>query len=100
MGLKLVLHQRAIDDLGTIHDYLVSEASPASAELVRSHLRRRMRRLLDTPLMGPRTSHPEIRILPPSRFSYRIYYTVTHEAVVVLHVLHTARHDPDLNELV
>jgi len=30
---------------------------------------------------------------------YRVYYTITAVAVVILHIRHTARIDPDLGEL-
>ena len=53
----------------------------------------------ETPLIGVATSEPGIRILPPTRYPYRIYYTVTDVAVVILHIRHSARHDPDLGDL-
>jgi hypothetical protein len=37
--------------------------------------------------------------IAPIRYPYRIYYTVTAVAVVILHVRHSARLDPDLSEL-
>lgn len=41
----------------------------------------------------------EIHILSMTRYPYRIYYTVSAVAVVILHIRHTARLDPDLGEL-
>jgi hypothetical protein len=38
-------------------------------------------------------------VLSITRYPYRIYYTVTAVAVVILHVRHSARLDPDLSEL-
>jgi plasmid stabilization system protein ParE len=49
--------------------------------------------------MGRRTTNPDIRILPPSRYSYRIYYSVLQETVIILHVRHTSRSDPELPTL-
>ena len=51
-------------------------APPAAADRVREHLRTRIARLLIRPLIGVLTSNPEIRILPPTRHPYRIYYTI------------------------
>jgi hypothetical protein len=49
--------------------------------------------------MGVATSEPAIRVLPPTRYRYRIYYTLTADAVAILHIRHTARRDPDLADL-
>jgi hypothetical protein len=38
-------------------------------------------------------------MLPPTRYQYRIYYTVSIDAVIVLHIRHTARCAPDPGEL-
>jgi hypothetical protein len=46
-----------------------------------------------------RTNEPDIRVLPPTRYPYRIYYTITADAVVILHVRHNARRDPDFSNL-
>ena len=40
-------------------------------------------------------SNPEIRILPPTLYPYRIYYTVQGDDVVILHIRHSARSEPD-----
>ena len=99
MGLKVRLHRRARSDLRSIRDHLLQHASPRSAERVRAHLMQKIARLVMSPIIGTATSNPKIRILPPTRYSYRIYYTVTDVAVVILHIRHSARHDPDLGDL-
>ncbi|MGB9163137.1 MAG: hypothetical protein WCC41_01540 [Rhodomicrobium sp.] len=65
----------------------------------RSHLRLRMEKLRHNPRLGIRTSEPDIRVLSPTRYLYRIYYTITADAVVILHVRHSARRDPDFSNL-
>jgi hypothetical protein len=45
--------------------------------------------------VGLATSNPHIRILPPTRYPYRIYYTVQSDELVILHIRHTARLAPD-----
>lgn len=99
MGLKITLHRRAQRDLQNIMDYLLQEAGAKAAERVRNHLRRKIHRLASIPHMGKATTNPDIRILPPTLYPYRIYYTVTDRAVVVLHIRHSARRDPSLGDL-
>ena len=86
---------RALDDLRDIRHYIARRGSPAAADRVREHLRTRIERLLTRPLIGVLTSNPEIRILPPTRFPYRIYYTIQRDDVVILHIRHSARLGPD-----
>ena len=66
---------------------------------MRGHLRERMERLRRTPRMGVKTSELGIRILPPTRYPCRINYTIVPEAVVILHLRHSARRHPDFNNL-
>jgi len=96
MVLKLRLDVQAWDDFSAIREHLMAEASAASANRVRDHLRKRMESLRHNPRLGVRTSDPDIRILPPTRYPYRIYYTITDEAIVILHIRHSARRDPDI----
>ncbi len=86
---------RALDDLRDIRRYIAQRGSPAAADRVREHLRTRIARLLSKPLIGVLTSNPEIRILPPTRYPYRIYYTIQGDDIVILHIRHSARSEPD-----
>jgi toxin ParE1/3/4 len=95
MALKLRLDPQAAKDVQSIRAYLLAEAGPKVAERVRNHLLKRMESLRDNPTLGVTTTEPDIRVLPPTRYPYRIYYTTMREAVVVLHVRHSARRDPD-----
>lgn len=99
MGLKVRLHRRARADLESIRDYLSRHADAAAAERVRRHLRQKMLGLGERPLIGTATSDPAIRILPPTIFPYRIYCIATDTAVIILHVRHTSRQAPDLDDL-
>jgi plasmid stabilization system protein ParE len=85
---------RALEDLRDIRRYIAKHGSSAAADRVRDHLRTRVARLLTTPLIGVLTSNPEIRILPPTRYPYRIYYTIQGDDVVILHIRHSARSEP------
>jgi plasmid stabilization system protein ParE len=67
---------------------------------VRAELRRSARRLALHPfLLGRAVADSETRILSVTRYPYLIYYTVTAVAVVILHIRHASRLDPDLGEL-
>ena len=67
---------RALRDLRAIRNYIAAQSSPAAADRVRQHLRNRVNRLLTNPFIGVVTTNPQIRILPPTRYPYRVYYTV------------------------
>lgn len=86
---------RALDDLRDIRRYIAQRGSPVAADRVREHLRSRIARLLSRPLIGVLTSNSEIRILPPTRYPYRIYYTIQGDDIVILHIRHSARSEPD-----
>ena len=86
---------RALEDLRDIRRYIAQRGSPAAADRVRQHLRTRIERLITRPSIGVLTSNPEIRILPPTRYPYRIYYTIQGDDVVILHIRHSARSEPD-----
>jgi plasmid stabilization system protein ParE len=93
--MKLRWDVRAVQDLRHIRSYTAEHGSPAAADRVRLYLRARVQRLLTTPFIGVATTDPQIRILPPTRYPYRIYYTVQGHDVVVLHIRHAARRAPD-----
>jgi toxin ParE1/3/4 len=97
--MKVKLHARARRDLVEIRHYLRLSAGPESAERVRLHIKERIARLGTSPQIGIASSEPDIRILSPTLYPYRIYFTVTLDAVVVLHVRHTSRRLPDLGTL-
>ena len=97
--MKVRLHARARRDLAEIRDYIRNAGNLQGAERVRLHLKERIERLGRSPEAGIASSHPDIRVLSPTRYPFRIYFTVAGDAVVVLHIRHTARQLPDLNQL-
>jgi len=99
MALSVRLDTQAEHDLRAIRDYLIEHADSESAQRVRQYLYGRIERLRHAPQIGVRTTHPDIRLLPPTRYPYRIYYTLTEEAIVILHIRHSARRDPEAGEL-
>ncbi len=99
MALKVRLQRRARTDLASIRAYLLQEAGEQAANRVRQLLLQRILRLSDRPLLGTMTSNPRIRVLAPTKYPYRIYYSVTASTVVILHIRHTARRPLDLGSL-
>jgi plasmid stabilization system protein ParE len=99
VALKLRLDAQAQRDLVEIRGYLLQQYGSQTADRVRDHLRKRFKRLLTRPSLGVDTVEPGILYLAPIRYPYRIYYTVTATSVIILHVRHSARLDPDLGEL-
>ncbi len=99
MGLSIRLDPQARQDLTAIRAYLLSQAGPQPAKRVGSYLQRRIRSLANNPRLGIVTSEPRIRVLPPTRYPYRIFYTITPDAIVILHIRHSARRDPDFTNL-
>ena len=83
--MNILWDVRALEDLRDIRRYIALRGSPAAADRVREHLRTRIERLHNRPLIGVVTSDPEIRILPPTLYPYRIYYTVRSDDGVILH---------------
>ena len=45
--------------------------------------------------MGIVTSNPDVRVLPATRYPYRIYYSIQNNEIFILHIRHTARRAPD-----
>ena len=97
--MKVRLHSRARRDLIEIRDFIRQTIGPESAERVRRHLKERLERLGRLPQLGIASTEPGIRVLSPGLYPYRIYFTLTHDAVVILHIRHTSRLEPEAGEL-
>ena len=92
--MKIRLDVQAQADLRAIREYLLENASKVAANKVRQHLRTRIQRLAKTPSIGIRTSDPNVRILSPAKYPYRIYFAVDGDVITILHIRHTARRAP------
>ena len=95
--MKIRLDRQARADLKEIRDFLLEHASEAAANKVRDHLRGRIARLAKTPSIGVGTSDPDVRILSPAKYPYRIYFSVRGDTIVILHIRHTSRKIPELD---
>lgn len=88
MKVRYTLRARA--DLDEIYAYL-RERAPASAEVVKSVIERRIAWLAEFPLMAPTTDEPGVHELSLVRYPYKIYYEVQSDEVWIIHIRHNAR---------
>jgi toxin ParE1/3/4 len=96
---QVLFDPQAVQDLEDIRDYLV-ELNPDAAEAVRVDIMTRLHKLRDAPLSGKATDFKDVRVLYPIKYPYRIYYRVRGDVIIVLHIRHTSRKLPDLDQLV
>lgn len=89
--MRLRFDPQALRDLVAIRDHLTETAGTEAAERVRAHLKQRLARLLERPATGIATTMPGVRVLSPTRYPYRIYFTIDGRTIVILHIRHTAR---------
>ncbi|MET0194954.1 MAG: type II toxin-antitoxin system RelE/ParE family toxin [Hyphomicrobiaceae bacterium] len=92
--MKLRWDAQALQDIREIHRYIAANSSRAAAGRVRGHFKARARMLLQSTRMGVPSNQPGVRILQPTRYPYRIYYTVQGDEIVILHIRHTSRQAP------
>jgi toxin ParE1/3/4 len=97
--MRLEFRPLAVADLAEIRDGQLQRAGSQAAENVRRHLLKRFNRLCEKPDLGLTTSHSGIRILSPTNYPYRFYFTVIEDAVVILHIRHTSRRLKRLDRL-
>ena len=83
---------RALADLEAIFAYFDIHA-PATAQALRSAIKRAIGGLEEFPYVGPPTDEPGTRVLTLTRYRYRIYYEVDAQAevITILHIRHTSR---------
>jgi addiction module RelE/StbE family toxin len=88
--MKVRLTPQAKSDLDLIYQYL-SERSAIGTRNVLGAIYSALELIAEHPHAGQKTDYQDIRTAVVQRYRYRIFYTVTVDAVEVLHVRHTAR---------
>lgn len=81
---------QALADIAEIHGYL-HERSPSGALNVLRAIYAGVQLIGEWPLGSPRTTDPGIRVKLVTRYRYRIFYRVTEDEVLILHIRHTSR---------
>ncbi len=95
---RLEISARARDDLIEIRAY-IRQHDAVAAEKIGAHLSRCIKRLQRFPELGAQTQRPDLRVLQPTHYKYRIYYALLDDAIRILHVRHTSRELPKVSEL-
>lgn len=97
-AVKLRYDKRAIVDIEAIYEHIAAK-DPGAATRVVARIKTLAEQLVDRPELGRATSLPRIRLRSVVNHPYVIFYTSTSDAIVVLHVRHTARREPAPDEL-
>lgn len=89
MRLRYTLQARS--DIVSIADYIL-ERNPDAALRVRNAIQNSVVLIARYPHLGALNAYrPGTRSRAVARYPYRIHYAVTNEAIVILHIRHTAR---------
>lgn len=92
--MKLRYSPRAKADIADIHAY-IAERNPKAARSVVRRIRAVCNLLSRYPGLGRDADIPRIYVFPAAPYPYLIYCTRTAEELVIVHVRHGARSDPD-----
>ena len=98
MGLALRITPRAGDDLTRLRDYIV-DRNKLAADRVRSRIECSINILLAHPHTAQLTSKPGVYRSTVPRYGYKLFFAIEDETLVLLHVWHGARDEPNLADL-
>ena len=97
--MKLRYSPRATADLVAIADYL-TERNPFAARTVEVAIRKTIELLGEFSGSGRAlTQRPNVRVMPLARYPYLVFYTVTANEVLILHIRHGARRPVEPEDL-
>ncbi|MBC8013811.1 MAG: type II toxin-antitoxin system RelE/ParE family toxin [Methyloceanibacter sp.] len=97
--MRIVYSPRAASDLSEIGDYL-SERSPAGAAAGEQRIRTVVELIAHFPVSGRRLEErPAVSVIPLGNYPYKIFYTTSDDALIVLHIRHSARKPAEPGEL-
>lgn len=88
--MRLRYRAQALSDIDTIHRYL-HERSPSGGRSVLRAIYASIQLIAEHPLSYQRTDDPNVRVHVVRRYRYKIFYSVTADAVEIIHVRHTSR---------
>ena len=95
--MTLRISPKALDDIAGIRAYLLPR-SPQGAERVRRPIAADLDFLGRFPRSGRATDIADVRVLPVVRYPSLIYYTVSGDEIIVVHVRHSSRDAPALSD--
>jgi toxin ParE1/3/4 len=88
--MKVRYRALALADLASIFEYL-NERSPTGARNVLEAIHDAIEEISVHPRAAPQTSDPELRVKILGRYRYKIFYSVTEDAIEIIHIRHAAR---------
>ena len=91
--MKLRYSVRARDDLKTILAF-IDVRNPAAARNVRRAIRSCAGLIGRYPELGTEAGELGTRVIAVGRYPYLIYWSVTDDAITIVHIRHTARERP------
>ena len=93
--MKVRYSPRAIGDLASIADYLVTR-SPRGARSVDARIRKTIDLIAAIPGSGRvLEQRPAVRVMPVGRHPYLVFYTLSEDQILILHIRHGARSPVD-----
>ena len=97
-SVKLRYDSRARSDIDALYRY-TAERDPAAAARVVARIRALSEQLIDRPHLGHTTNVSGVFLRSVAKYPYVIFYTIRPSEIVILHVRHTARREPDPSEV-
>jgi len=88
--MRVRYRSRALADLEDIHRFL-AQRSPGGARHVLAAIHAAIDAVAEHPESSPRTSDPTIRVKVVGRYSYKVFYSITEDAIEIVHIRHAAR---------
>jgi toxin ParE1/3/4 len=96
--MKVRYTPRAFSDLEGIRSY-IAQSNPAAAGRVVALVEKIAFRLADFPESGQLSDELDARVVFSTRYPYRIYYRITSDEVLILHIRHAARRPLESGEI-
>jgi addiction module RelE/StbE family toxin len=88
--MRIRLTPQAKSDLELIYQYFFKR-SQSGASKVLAAIHDALNLLAEHPHAAQATEHQDIRAAVVRRYPYRIFYTITTDAIEILHIRHTSR---------
>ena len=88
--MRVRYRSRALADLEEIHRFLAQRSSTGARHVLVA-IRAAIDAIAAHPESSPRTSDQTIRVKVVGRYSYKIFYSFTEDAIEIVHIRHAAR---------
>jgi len=88
--MKVRYTARALAERERIFSYL-NERNPQAARRIVGRIIRRIRSLEHNPYSGRRTDRGDLHTFWVAGTTYRVYYRIDRDAVVIIHIRHTSQ---------